>query len=68
MELTFCLVVASNKALDKQMDPRWMMTARMGAERDQRRHSDVVIGKPVCYDVCPKGRTVETLVQCMAPR
>lgn len=44
------------------------MTARVRAERDQRRHLDVVIGKPVCYDVCPKGRTMGTLVQCMAPR
>lgn len=45
-----------------------MMTARVRAERDQRRHSDVVIGKSVCYDVCPKGRTMGTLVHCMAPR
>lgn len=44
------------------------MTARVRAERDQRRHLDVVIEKPVCYDVCHKGRTMGTLVQCMAPR
>lgn len=62
------LSAASNKALDKQMPPRWVMTASVRAERDQRRHSDVVIGKPVCYGLCPKGRTVGTLVQCVAPR
>lgn len=55
------------KCWTNKWPPRWVMTARVRAERDQRRHSDV-IGKPVCYGLCPKGRTVGTLVQCMAPR